>query len=59
MHKYKRVARGQDGVEFKSMIDIMLVKRDILPYVHNVRPVRRMGRDLSDHHMLYCVRSGQ
>ena len=30
LHKYTRVARGQDGVEVKSMIDLVLVKRDML-----------------------------
>ena len=33
LHKYTRVARGQDGVEIKSMIDLVLVKRDMLQYV--------------------------
>ena len=33
LHKYTRVARGQDGVEVKSMIDLVLVKRDMLHYV--------------------------
>ena len=27
LHKYPRVARDQDGVEVKSMIDLVLVKR--------------------------------
>ena len=40
MHKYTRVARGQDGVEVKSMIDLMLVKKDMLHYMQNVRVVR-------------------
>ena len=30
LHKCTRVARGQDGVEVKSMIDLVLVKRDML-----------------------------
>ena len=30
LHKYTRVARGQDGVEVKSMIDLVLVKKDFL-----------------------------
>ena len=29
VHKYTRVASGQDGVEIKSMIDLELVKRDM------------------------------
>ena len=28
LHKYTRVAKGQDGVEVKSMIDLVLMKRD-------------------------------
>ena len=43
LHKYTRVARGQDEVEVKSMIDLLLVKRDMLCFVHDVRPVRGMG----------------
>ena len=30
LHKYTRLERGQDGVEVKSMIDLALVKRDML-----------------------------
>ena len=41
--RYTRVARGQDRVERKSMIDLVLVKRDILRYVQDVRVVRVMG----------------
>ena len=43
LHKYTRVARGQDGVAVKSMVDLLLVKRDMLRYVQDVRAVRRMG----------------
>ena len=43
LHKYTRVARGQDGVEVKSMIDLVLLKRDLLHYVQNVRTMRGMG----------------
>ena len=50
MHKYTRLARGQDGVEIKNMIDLVLVKRDMLRYVQDVRAVRGIGRGLSDHH---------
>ena len=31
-HKYTRVIRGQDGVELKRRIDLVLVKRDMLQY---------------------------
>ena len=29
LHMYTRVARGQSGVDMKSMIDLVLVKRDM------------------------------
>ena len=51
LHKYKRVARGQDGVVVKIMIDLLLVKRDIPRYVQDVKAVRGMGRGISDHHV--------
>ena len=35
-HKYTRVARVQDGVEVKSMTDLVLVKRYMLHYVQDV-----------------------
>ena len=57
VHNYTRVAKGQGGVETKSMIDMVLVKRDMLRYVQDVREVGGMGRDLSDHYVvLYKVR---
>ena len=43
LHNYTRVARGQDGVEVKSMIDLVLVKKDLLHYVQEMRAVRGMG----------------
>ena len=52
LHKYKRVAAGRDGVETKSMIDLVLVKRDMLRCVHNVRAVRGIGRGISEHHVV-------
>ena len=54
-HKYTRVARGRDGVEIKSMIDLVLVKRDMLRYVQDVRAVRGMGPGLSDYHVVLCT----
>ena len=54
VHKYTRPARGRGGVEIKSMIDLVLVKRDILRYVQDVRTVRGMGRGLSDHYNVLC-----
>ena len=43
LHKCTKLARGQDGVEVKSVIDLVLVKEDILCYVQDVRAVRGMG----------------
>ena len=40
--KYTRVARDQDGVDVKSMIDLVLVKKDMLCYVQDVRALRVM-----------------
>ena len=57
LHKYTRVPRRQGGVEVKSMIGLVLVNRDMLLYVQDMRAVRAMGRGLSDHTMLYCVKS--
>ena len=37
LHKYTRVAEGRGAVEIKSMIDLMLVKRDMLRYVQDMR----------------------
>ena len=57
LHKYTRVSRGREGVEINSMIDLLLVKRDMLRYVQDMRAVRGMRRGLSDHHVvLYKVR---
>ena len=51
LHKYTRVARSQDEVEIKSMIDLVLAKRDML---QDVRVVRGLGRGLSGHHVILC-----
>ena len=51
-HKHTRLGRGQDGAEIKSIIDLVLVKRNILRILQDVRAVRRMGRGLSDHHVV-------
>ena len=37
-----------------SMIDMVLVKKDMLHYVQDVRAVRGMRRGFSDHHVLLC-----
>ena len=49
-HKYMRVARGQDEVEVKSMIDMVLVKKDMLHYELDEGTQMRV--------LLYCVKSG-
>ena len=40
--KHTWVARGPDRVEIESMIDLVLVKKDMLRYVQDVRAVRGM-----------------
>ena len=55
VQKYTRVARARDGVDIKRMIALVLVKRNMLQYVQDVREVRGMGHGLSDH-LLYCVK---
>ena len=35
-------------------MDLVLVKRDMLRYVQDMRAVREMGLDLSDHHVVLC-----
>ena len=54
LHKYRRVARGQGGVEVKRMIGLVLVKKHMLCFVKDVRAVRGMGQELSDHHVVLC-----
>ena len=54
VRKYTRVVKGQGGVETKSMIDLVLLKREMLRYVEDVRTVKGMGRGLSDHHVVLC-----
>ena len=46
------VARGQDGVQIKIIPELVLMKKDMLRYVQDVRAVRRMVRTLSDHHVV-------
>ena len=43
LHKYTKVARSQDGVEVRNMIDLVLVKKDMLRYDQAVRAVKGMG----------------
>ena len=41
--KYTRVAMNLDGGEVKSMIHLVIVKKDNLRYVQDVGAVRGMG----------------
>ena len=54
MHKYTRVARGQDGKEVMNMMDLELTKKDIMRNVQDLRTVRAVGRALSCHHIVLC-----
>ena len=44
------MARGEDGIVFTRVIDFVLVKRDMLKYVHNVKTVR----GISYHSVVHC-----
>ena len=48
------MARGLDGVEVKRMINLVLVKKDTLRFVHDLRAVREMGLSILSHHVLLC-----
>ena len=54
LHKYRRVARGQGGVQVKSMTDLVLVKKDMLHFVQDVRAMGGMGRGILDHPVVLC-----
>ena len=51
LHKYTRVARGQNGVDVKIMLYLVLAKGDTLCYMQDVRGI---GRGLSDHNVILC-----
>ena len=53
LHEYTRVVRGRDSVKIKSMIGLVLVKRDMLRYVQDVR-VEKDWTQRSDHHVVLC-----
>ena len=44
VHKYACVVFGRDGVEVMSIIDFVLVKRDMLEYVHDMKAVRELDK---------------
>ena len=52
--KYTRVARGQDGLEIKSIIDLVLIIKAMLRYVQDVGALRGMGIGLSDYRVVMC-----
>ena len=52
LNRYKRVARGQAGVAVKCMIDLVLVKKNMLRYGQGVRAVRGIGLGFSYHHVV-------
>ena len=54
VHKYTRVGTGRDGTEVKSLIDVVLVKKEMLKYVMDVKSVRGMGMGISDHYIVLC-----
>ena len=41
-------------VKVKSMIDLVLVKKDMLHFVQDVRAVRGMRQGISDHYIVLC-----
>ena len=43
LRKYTRVVRDQDGLKVKSIIDVVLVNRDMLYYAQDIRAVKGMG----------------
>ena len=43
VHKYTRVARRRHGGEIKSIIDLLLGKKEMLRYVQDVRELRGIG----------------
>ena len=52
LHKYTRVARGQGRVEVKSTKYLVMVKKDMLHYVQDVKAMRGMVQSHSDHHVV-------
>ena len=54
LYKNQRVAKDQNGAEIRGMIDLVLVKRDMLRHVQDVRALKGMGRGLTDHLVVLC-----
>ena len=49
INKWRRVYTGRNGMKAISTIDVLLIKRDTLRYVHDVRVVKGMRGVISDH----------
>ena len=43
---------GQGRTEVMRMIVLVLVKREIVKYVHDMKSASGMGRDISDHSVI-------
>ena len=54
VHKYTRVGTDRNGNEVKSLIDLVLVKKEMLKYVMDVKAVRGMGMGISDNYIVLC-----
>ena len=54
LHKYS----GRKRKEIKSIVDLMLIKRDVLKYVHDVKTVREMGQGVWDCLVVLCTGFG-
>ena len=54
LYKYTRGTRGQDGEEVKNMIDLVLMKKDMMCYVQDMRAMIGIGRCISNHHAGLC-----
>ena len=48
--------RGQNGMKVMNIINLALVKRDLLRHEPEMKAGRGMGQGLSDHHVLCKVR---
>ena len=51
---FEQMVKGQDGVGVKSMVDLVLVKKDMLRYMQDMRVMRGIGRGFSDHNVVLC-----
>ena len=54
LHKYTKGDGSQDRMEMINMIELVLVKKEMLCYEQDVRVVRGMGRSVTDDHVVLC-----